>query len=447
LQSEHEKSFSNRKLLILMIALVVTCLIDISVVKVNDLINKDFISIEGRLILFSVDSSLCLLLQYFIIKHVKSSFRADRLNRRLKVKAFYIISLTSLCVLAALIGFLIFQQFYDNYYDTLLIIFIIAISYGTAAALMIWLSWLFFSWYKSNHKLIMFLYFISVLVIAFNLIMTAAFVNIKLSDRPPHAGIYVGSAGDISGGEHLFLNAIYRISSFMSYFSIWITTAMLMNNYREKLANSVIYWIILSIPLVYFLITYFYQFILSNILISYLEIDPITVSIALGAFLSLSRPIGGLLFGVAFWKISKTISYEKNIKTYMIISGWGIFLIFSANQGEAQFVSPYPPFGIVTITVLNLGAFLMLVGIYNSAVHVSANNNLRKSIRNYALESKLLGLIGQAEMENEIQKTVTKITQDKNLMTDIEQPIELDGTELKKYLDFVLSEIKKENKQ
>jgi hypothetical protein len=88
------------------------------------------------------------------------------------------------------------------------------------------------------------------------------------------------------------------------------------------------------------------------------RVDPITVSIA---FISLSRPIGGLLFGVAYWKISKTISYEKNIKTYMIISGWGIFLIFSANQGEAQIVSPYPPFGLVTITVLKIAAFLMLL--------------------------------------------------------------------------------------
>ncbi|MGB8937713.1 MAG: hypothetical protein WCC17_21700 [Candidatus Nitrosopolaris sp.] len=163
-------------------------------------------------------------------------------------------------------------------------------------------------------------------------------------------------------------------------------------------------------PLVYFLISYFYQFILSNILISYLEFDPITVSIALGAFLSLSKPIGGVFFGVAFWKISRTISYEKNIKTYMIISGWGIFLIFSASQAEAQIVGPYPPFGLVTLTVLNTAAFLMLVGIYNSAVIVSANNDLRKSIYKYALESRLLGLIGRGEMENEMQKTLTKIT-------------------------------------
>jgi hypothetical protein len=277
--------------------------------------------------------------------------------------------------------------------------------------------------------------------------MTAAFVDTKLSDRPSHTGEYVGSSGDISGGQYPILNDIYRISSFMSYLSIWTTTVLLMNNYREKLANSIIYWIIFSMPLLYFLITYFYQLILSNILISYLEIDPITVSIALGAFLSLSKPIGGVFFGIAFWKISRSISYEKSIKTYMIISGWGIFLIFSADQAEAQIVAPYPPFGIATITILNIAAFLMLVGIYNSAVLVSANNDLRKSIYKHALESKLLGLIGRAEMENEMQKTVTKITNEKkHLMTDTQQPVELDGMELKKYIEFVVREVKKDNK-
>jgi hypothetical protein len=52
---------------------------------------------------------------------------------------------------------------------------------------------------------------------------------------------------------------------------------------------------------------------------------------------------------------------------------------------------------------------------------------LRKSIHKYALESKSLGLLGQAEMENEIQMTETKIIQDKkSLMTDTERAIELD---------------------
>jgi hypothetical protein len=432
-----------------MIALIVTLLIDTSVVKINDLIDKFFIPLRSKLILFSVNSLLCLLLQFFIIKYVSSSFKGGWLNKTLKAKAFYVISLTSLGILAALIGVLIFQQFYNNYYDTSISISIIIVSYGTAAALIIWLFLLFFSWYKSNHSFIVFLYFLSMLVIAFNLIMTAAFVSAKVSDRPSHVGEYVGSSGDITGGKHLLLENIYRISYFMSFFSIWITTALLMNYYREKLINAIVYWAILSIPLVYFVITYFYQFILANILGSYLAIDPVTVSLVLGAFFSLSKPIGGLLFAVAFWKISRIISYEKNIMTYMIISGWGILLIFGANQATTLIVGPYPPFGLATITVLNIASYLMLLGIYNSATLVSTNNKLRKSIHKHALESRLLRLIGHAEMESEIQRTVKKIAEDKDsleLDTEQQSQVELDENELKKYLDFVIKEVKKEDK-
>jgi hypothetical protein len=428
-----------------MIALIIAILIDTSVVKINDLIDKFFIPIQNKLILFSVNSSLCFLLQYFVIKYVKSSFETDGVKKTLKVQAFHIVGFGSLGLLAALTGALIFQQHYYNYYETSISISIIALSYGIAAAFIIWLSLLFFSWYKSNHSLIVLLYFISMLGIAFNLIMTAAYVSAKVSDRPSQRGEYIGSSGGLYG-EHLFLENLSRISSFVSFFSIWVTTAILMNYYRDKLVNAIVYWIILSIPLVYFLITYFYQFFLASLLASYLAVNPVTVSIVLGAFLSLSKPIGGLVFGIAFWKISRVVSYERNIRTYMFISGWGIFLIFAANQATAQIVGPYPPFGLATLTVLNVAAFLMLIGIYNSARLVSTNNILRKSIYKNAFESKLLGLIGHAEMQNEIQRTITKITRDKTMLEeDTEDPIQLDENELKKYIDFVIKEVKKQD--
>jgi hypothetical protein len=431
-----------------MIALIVTVLIDTSVVKINDLIDKYFIPLQSKLMLFAVNSSLCLLLQFFIIKYLQSSIKRDRLNKELKVQSFYKISLISLCVLGTFIGFLIFQLFSNNHYNTSMIIFIITISYGTATAFIIRLSLLFFSWYKSNYNLIVFLYFISMLVIAFNLIMTAAYTSVKVSELPNPTGEYVGASGAFSSDRYSLLENAYRISSVMSFFSIWITTAVLMINYRKKPSNAIVYWIILSIPFVYFLITYFYQYILGNILISYLEIDPITVSIILGAFLALSKPIGGLVFGIAFWKISRIMSYERNIMTYMIISGFGIFLIFAANQAATQTIPGiYPPFGLLTITVLNIAAFFMLLGIYNSATFVSANRDLRKLIRKHALESRLLDIIGQAEMEKEIHKTVKKITQNKDtLERHKEAKLELDEKELEKYIDSVIRETKKGHK-
>ena len=88
----------------------------------------------------------------------------------------------------------------------------------------------------------------------------------------------------------------------------------------------------------------------------------------------------------------------------------------------------------------------MMLGIYNSATLVSANINLRKSIHKIALESKLFDIVGQAEMEKEIQKTIYKII--KNTDTLRKTPnikLELDEKELKKYLDEVIKESKKKN--
>ena len=58
-----------------MIALMVTVLIDTSVVKINDLIDKYFIPLQSKLMLFAVNSSFCLLLQFFIIKYLKAHLK------------------------------------------------------------------------------------------------------------------------------------------------------------------------------------------------------------------------------------------------------------------------------------------------------------------------------------------------------------------------------------
>ena len=163
-------------------------------------------------------------------------------------------------------------------------------------------------------------------MIAFNLIITTPYVSLKLSFMPHVIGEFIGSAGDLTAGKPLPLKDIYNITTFISFLSMWITAAILMNYYREKLISAMVYWVILSIPLVYFIITYLYQYILGGLLSSFLQIDPVTVSIILGAFLALSKPIGGILFGIVFWKISRIVGYERRIKTFMIISGWGILL-------------------------------------------------------------------------------------------------------------------------
>jgi hypothetical protein len=122
-----------------MIGLIAAILIDTSIVKVYDLVNKSFISTQSKIILFSANSTFCLILEFVLIRHVATSFKRPAFD------LWYKVSLISICVLGALIGLLVFQQFYNNYYDNSIAIFIVIISYGIAALFIARLSLLFIS--------------------------------------------------------------------------------------------------------------------------------------------------------------------------------------------------------------------------------------------------------------------------------------------------------------
>ena len=430
--------------------LLVIILTDTSIVKVYDLMDKYYLPTEGKLILFCAISFVSVLLQCIIITYLNNSLKKVHLNKTLTVRIFDLVPLISLYVIGAVFVVLAFQQFYYNHYSKLLSILIITISYGSASALIIRLSILFIAWYRSQNSIIIFLYFLSMFLIAFSLVTTAIITSLKINERPDEIREFIGGSADIYVGKFIILDNIYTVASIISFVSIWVTTAVLMNYYRDRLINAIGYWVVISIPLIYFLINYFYAIIFGNIVNSYRTLDPVGVSIVLTTFLTLSKPVGGLTFGVAFWKISRTMRYEKNISTYMFISGWGILLIFGANQAIAQVLYPYPPFGLATITVMISSAYLMLLGIYNSATLVSASTDLRKSIHKHALQSKLLGLIGHAEMEKEIQNTVNEIIKEKNITEadkEARLELELDATELSKYLELVAKELKKDKSQ
>jgi Tfp pilus assembly PilM family ATPase len=95
---------------------------------------------------------------------------------------------------------------------------------------------------------------------------------------------------------------------------------------------------------------------------------------------------------------------------------------------------------------MGLSSYLILVGVYSSAISVAQDVNLRKSIRKTVEQhSNLLDNIGTSQMEQEIHRRVIKITKEKlNEMTE-ETGVQSSVTEdeMKQYMDNVLKEIKK----
>ena len=110
-------------------------------------------------------------------------------------------------------------------------------------------------------------------------------------------------------------------------------------------------------------------------------------------------------------------------------------------------VLEYRAFGLVTVSFLGLASYLVIVGVYSSAISVSEDSKLRQSIRNSALkETKMLDSIGMAQMEQEIQRRVIALTRQSQDRMAEESGIHssLAEEDMKEYLEQVIEEVKKE---
>ncbi|HET7148159.1 MAG TPA: hypothetical protein VFI73_06615, partial [Candidatus Nitrosopolaris sp.] len=106
----------------------------------------------------------------------------------------------------------------------------------------------------------------------------------------------------------------------------------------------------------------------------------------------------------------------------------------------------YPPFGLLTVSFMGLSCYLLLLGVYSSAISVSEDSRLRQLIRTASIkESKLLDSIGTAQMEQEIQRRVIAVTKKNQQRMAEETGIESSLTEydMKEYLQQVIEEVKK----
>ena len=121
-----------------------------------------------------------------------------------------------------------------------------------------------------------------------------------------------------------------------------------------------------------------------------------------------------------------------------------------SDQAVSLISTPYPPFGLASISAVGLSSYLILVGLYYSAISVSEDTKLRRTIRESALrESKFLDSIGKAYMEQEIKSKVIGVAKELKVTMAKETGFSssLTDIEIEQYLEEVLKEVKKAKAQ
>lgn len=409
-------------------------IIDTSYARLYDLTSKQSY-LETKVTIFVLISFICLAGQYLIIVRLKATSNYTR--RIVRPVPFHFIIYLALIVNIAMFVIIGYQLLSNSYFSTALVVIIASVSYGTASLLLGTLAYRFLLWIKSKRNVVIIAYGIASVTLCINALITMSYIDaVLIGSRPQNAYPYAGGSMIINT-KNPFLNSLdfaYFISFVISFVSTWTATALLLNNYSKRIGKSR-YWIIISIPLIYFLS----QFILLNPAVygSFI-IDPVIASTFFSLLFVFSKTIGGLMVGIAFWIIVRNLPKESIVRKYMIISAFGFVLLFGSNQAITLITLPYPPLGLVTISLMGLSAYLIFVGIYYSAVTLAEDVELHKSLRKYIIrDSRLLDSIGYAEMERGIQSIVSSVAEKMEKDTGL-QPTNLDESEIRTYIDEVI---------
>jgi hypothetical protein len=127
----------------------------------------------------------------------------------------------------------------------------------------------------------------------------------------------------------------------------------------------------------------------------------------------------------------------------MIIAAYGFILFYTA-AGATVLQAGYPPFGLANVSVVGLGMFMIMIGLYYSALSIAQDTKLRQVIKQSTLkETRLLDSISTAQIQHEVEAKV--ITATKTNMAKIVEAKEVETSltdeEVKNYIEQVLEEV------
>jgi hypothetical protein len=112
-----------------------------------------------------------------------------------------------------------------------------------------------------------------------------------------------------------------------------------------------------------------------------------------------TKQFGALFFSLAFVAAS-TLVTRLDIQRHLLISAIGIAILYGSIEVESLLYAVYPPFGLVTISFMPMGAYLLFIGISLSATFIAQDKEVRKEFYRTAMSQlDLLKTIGVTQME------------------------------------------------
>jgi hypothetical protein len=221
----------------------------------------------------------------------------------------------------------------------------------------------------------------------------------------------------------------------LSFVLLWIASGFLLKYHFKKVARLPAFLILISTPALYF----FGRFVDISYFVQLLGMSNVTAAIVSIIIRSISPLVGGLIFGLSFYYTSRSLPENSKLRTYLNITGHGFIILLISNQYSIILHYPYPPYGVIAMSATYLGGYLLLVGIYSTALSSAQNIRIHNEISRIVQEnSKFSHEMGTAIFIDNIEKQVSNIEKSIEEESGVESTP--DPKEIRDYIQRIIEE-------
>ena len=317
---------SNKKVTLIIVITISLLLIDTIINNVPDYLNPQTTSIWG-ISFFVILSSVIAISQHLILRFVWSKTKDIR-SKSFLFNSLLKIVITSQYALLAILIIVICQILFTSQYSTALLISSTVISNLLTISLLGVLARQFFQWYRYHKKdsFIILSYALAFVIMSMTFAI-AMFLDVNTFSSKQEI---VTPTSEVSFANYdnaawplLVIRYSYDYLDLVSFVLIWAATALLLLHYRRRL-GLVKFWIIITLPLIYYLST-------SIDMVGLYEPQSDSEYFYYNIYISLNSTAGGLMFGIAFMVIAKRID-NQGIRAYMTLASYGFILLYISSQ-------------------------------------------------------------------------------------------------------------------
>ncbi|HKU84424.1 MAG TPA: hypothetical protein VJP58_10315 [Candidatus Nitrosocosmicus sp.] len=428
----------NSKLfLIFFVAMVITVVVDSQIGIISDFISE-YVSSPLGVSLFIGLTVFSILSSFFMINYVR---RVNSLTegKYAHFKVIYYLVFISQCLISSILIFIVIQILTFQEYITTPLFILHIVSYGIWIGILGLLARAFIFWYRNFNQNIMIMIFALAMIAyvvngVFGLITQIDILTQQDAIITSDHVAYFPEFSNFSMTDQF--NAVNQLSSMIAFLLTWIGSVRLLYQNLKRIGRLK-FWTMMIISLIYYNLSY-PLFVLGYF--NPLGNENAMLNILIFSFGGI---IAGILFGISFLSIARTLRKNSIVRTQLMLTAYGFLLFYLTGSATAS-QAAYPPYGLVSISLIGLSCYLIYSGLYISAQIVSQDLRLLRSIKESVNEqANFLGGIGTAQRNKELQSKVLTIA--KNLEGEIEETsgveTSLNENEVVDYVQYVINEL------